>query len=215
MIEKLLKNYRSIIFLDGESLGPWVIPWINQEATLIVADGAAHRLEKLGVQPNYIVGDGDSYLPYESYIKVDDQNTTDFEKCIAFAKEKEILPSLVLGVSGGEIDHVLGNAQVLLKHAEGFSLFFLDPHAEGIKIGLPVSKQPLRSKVPKGTTLSVIPFGPARITSKGLAWEFQNQVLDLDGVLGMRNRTKSEEIEIRVEEGKALIIIEVTSFFRR
>ncbi len=220
MLENIISSHNSVICLNGESLNRWLIPWINKEATLIAADGAANRLIKLGMQPDYIIGDGDSYIRDDvcsnsKIIRIGDQNSTDFEKCIEFAKEKDLLPGLIFGFSGGEIDHVLGNTQTLLKHGKKQSLYFLDSYTKsdtemGVKIGFPLSNERFCSKVTLGATVSILPSVFSRITSKGLVWELDHQVLEPDGTLGIRNRTQDDFIEIYVEEGKVLVIIDVT-----
>jgi|JI102314A2RNA_FD_contig_31_8180446_length_540_multi_7_in_0_out_0_1 thiamine pyrophosphokinase len=130
MIEALLSSYKSVIVLDGDISKTF--PELRLNVVVIAADGAGSR-----VNADYIVGDGDSLDErFTSRLVLNpDQNTTDFEKCIEFAKSKDLLPALVIGMGGGEIDHVLGNAQVLLKHAEKCSLFFLDAFSKGLKIG--------------------------------------------------------------------------------
>ena len=113
---------------------------------------------------------------------------------------------------GGEIDHVLGNVQALLKHSEEVSLFFIDSYCKrghsGIKVGLPLSKGSYRMTVQIDATVSILPFCSCRMTSKGLAWELTDQMLTQDGLLAIRNRAAKEEIELKICEGKALVIVE-------
>lgn len=92
-------------------------------------------MQEYNLSPTYIVGDGDSYTQQQGHgqakmIAHEDQNFTDFEKCIAFARDVNLLPALVLGMSGGEIDHVLGNMQALVKHGQGKDLYFLDTYVQ-------------------------------------------------------------------------------------
>lgn len=204
MIEELLSAYKSVIVLDGEVSK--LLPQVREEVTMIAADGAGSR-----VDADYIVGDGDSLdsVLKKRLVYNPDQNTTDFEKCIAFAKEKQLLPALVIGMGGGEIDHVLGNAQVLLKHAENLSLFFLDAFSEGLKIGIPLEEGTWRTRVKPKTNVSLLPFGSCTVSTEGLAWELKDQVLTPEGLLAIRNYAKGEEIMFHLTAGKALVIIDL------
>lgn len=217
MIKEILAAHRSVICLDGGEFHEKVFGFINKSAVVIAADGAANWMGKQGLNPQYIVGDRDSISLSQKDSKAEevysaDQNTTDFEKCIHFAQEKELLPSLILGFSGGEIDHILGNFQTLLKHAEEGSLFFIDSYDKrgsvGIKIGLPLSKGSYHMTVQIHTIVSIIPFCFCQITSKGLVWELTDQVLTQNGLLAIRNRAATERVELKIYDGKALVIID-------
>lgn len=200
MIEELLSTYRCVIALDSKEAASVKI---REGVPIIAADGAANWIDA-----DYIVGDGDSFKSGK-LIQIADQETTDFEKCIGFAKEKDLLPALVIGVSGGEIDHIMGNIQVLLKHAEKSSLFFLDPYPNGLKIGIPLEKGSFNFHVKPETTVSILPFGSCTLSTKGLEWELTDQVLTPDGLLAIRNRAKKVEAEFHVTQGKALVIIDI------
>lgn len=200
MINRLLFEYRSVIMLDCKKT---VDVELRKEVPVIAADGAARW-----VNADYIVGDGDS-IESPKLIRIPDQDTTDFEKCIAFARERELLPSLVLGMSGGEFDHVLGNVQALLRHSQGQNLFFLDPYPGGLKIGIPLENGEFQTEVKPNATVSLIPFGSCTLTTEGLVWEIQKQTFTLDGPLSVRNRAKGNRIRFDVKEGKALLIFDL------
>ena len=191
----------------------------------MAADGAVDKMNKIGLQPDYIIGDGDSFTEKTcgsgvKIVRMTDQNSTDFEKCIAFAKNNNLLPSLILGINGGEIDHILGNIQALLKHSDGLDLYFLDFYPKyntgdtrlGMKLGFPLTNQKFRTKIKKGTTVSILPFYPTRITSKGLYWELSDQLLKPNGILGIRNKAHSDFMEIHVIEGRVLVVLDITNY---
>ncbi|MCP5506054.1 MAG: thiamine diphosphokinase [Chlamydiales bacterium] len=200
MIGSLLSGYQSVIALNCKKI---IDVELRTGVPVIAADGAARWIEA-----DYIVGDGDS-TESSRLIRIPDQDTTDFEKCIAFAKERELLPSLVIGMSGGEFDHILGNVQALLKHSERQNLFFLDPYPEGLKVGIPLEKGEFQTEVEPGATVSLIPFGSCTLSSEGLEWEIHNQTFRLDGPMAIRNRAKGKRIRVDVSKGKALLIVEI------
>lgn len=207
MIETLLSSYRSIIVLNGKKLSKTLLQMIRENVPIIAADGAAQW-----IQPNYIVGDIDSLSTVPNHaqvISISDQETTDFEKCMKFAEGKDLLPSLVMGVSGGEIDHVLGNIQTLIKHTKDLSFFFLDDYQDGLKIGIPLSNGKYHTKVKPNAVISILPYCSCTLTTRGLNWELENQVISTDGLQAIRNRAINTLVEFELAHGKALIIIDI------
>lgn len=208
MIEKLLSSYRSALILNGNKPSNQMLKKIRENIPIIATDGAAEWCSA-----DYIIGDMDS-LPLSTPLKskiihISDQYTTDFEKGMNFAKERGFLPCLVLGVSGGEIDHFLGNIQTLLKHTENHSFFFLDEHEKGLKIGIPLSRGKYHIKMKVDATVSILPHCMCTLTTKGLFWELKEKLITPDGPLTIRNRSTKELVEFDITNGKSLIIIDI------
>ena len=202
MIETVLSSYRSVIALNQEAIKK--VP-IRKKVPVIAADGAARWIDA-----DYVVGDGDSFKG-DHLILMPDQNQTDFEKCIAFARENDYLPSLIIGMNGGEIDHVFGNMQVFLKYGEKGSLFFLDWYpGGGCKIGIGLEKGIFRTRVKPGAIVSLFSFSFCVISTQGLVWELRGERLIPNGCLAVRNRAKVSTIEFHISEGKALAVIDVS-----
>jgi thiamine pyrophosphokinase len=220
-INTIINRHRSIIILNGEQPAKELFALLNTKVPVIAADGAAHRLFGYGLTPTFIVGDGDSCgqenpYPSATVIRIADQNSTDFEKCMRFAKQSDLLPCLILGINGGEIDHIVGNMQMLARHAQGQNFYFLDTYPKtqvtgiGIKLGLPLDKQTLTLQVKPECTISFISFHEAIVQSQGLEWELHNQLLTLDGILSLRNRSKSATVSFTLKNGNALVVIDIT-----
>ncbi|MBN2479116.1 MAG: thiamine diphosphokinase [Parachlamydiales bacterium] len=223
-VNKVINSHRSIIFLNGFLPDKRIINHINTSSTLIAADGAVNEMKKLDLIPDLIIGDEDSVIHQNKNIKtikILDQNYTDFEKCIFYVKEQNLLPALVLGINGGEIDHVLGNIQVILKHANNQELYFLDTYEKksnseisiGIKMGIVLSNNKLSIDLKHQSTISIISFDAATINSKNLNWELENKKLNIDGVLALRNKNTKNSIELEIVEGKALVIFDISEVF--
>lgn len=197
----MLNSHKSIIFLNG------IIPeadFIKIDVPLLCADGAAKRIK---FSFDYILGDMDSYQKQdEKIIKNFDQNFTDFEKALFFVKKKKLFPSLVLGINGGEIDHIIGNIQIMLKYIE-IPSYFLDSYDNGWKIGIPIKgKKVLKTK--KNSLISIITMEKTILSTKGLKWELRKDLLDPNGMMSLRNETMLDTIEINVLKGKVLIILD-------
>lgn len=209
MMNTYFNKIQSTLVLNGD------IPLLRSllfemKGPIIAADGAAEKLALQGIVPDYTVGDGDSTTITKSMIRQNCQETTDFEKCLFFLEKMKAFPTIVLGLSGGEIDHVLGNFQIMLRYAERFSMIGLDSYKdqERFKIIFPISSK-LRIPVKPGKTLSIIPSHLACLTSRGLRWELGKTEIGTDAVLGLRNETTGKELSIDVHRGKVLMIYDL------
>lgn len=224
-MKSIINKHQNIIFLNGAVPDSSLLAVINFNVPIIAADGAYQKALGAGFKPAYVVGDGDSLQSGVSendsiFVKISDQDTTDFEKCILFAREQGLGSSLVLGFSGGEIDHILGNTQALLKHAQHHKLYFLDayPHAEtltcGFKVGIPLTQGIQTFSFPRATCISIIPFEPVAIRTCGLRWNLDGTPLKPRGVLALRNVNSETNVFFEVLSGVALLVADVTTSFK-
>lgn len=223
-MKNIINKHKSIIVLNGTVLHKKVIQFLNTDVPIIAADGAVNKLHRLDLKPTYIVGDGDSYQKQflerdAKIVHLSGQDSTDFEKCIFFAQENNLFPSLVLGIGGGEIDHVLGNMQAFLKHAQNFNLYFIDTYKPpkdnllGVKLGIPLTNKKLELELRTQCTISIIPFEKTIICSEGLYWELKDFNLMVDGILGVRNTNKENFVTCYIKQGRALFIVDVSNYW--
>lgn len=214
MFKKL--SYKSVIFLNG-NISKKIIDLIQKDAILIAADGAYNRIEKFDLDVDYVIGDLDSLdlkkkLNKSKVIKIENQDFTDFEKCLNFVHEKKISPTLILGMTTGEIDHVLGNFKTLYKYSKKLSLFFLDSYLkkkEKLKLGFFLKKNENKFNLKKNTTISLLPFSKALISSNNLFWELKNSVLSINKMISLRNKNKAKNFQISLLKGAALAIFDI------
>src|SRR3990167_7172544 len=120
-------SYRSLLCLNGDLPDK---PFFKQcSLPIIAADGAANTLLQKGIEPTLIIGDLDSVSRETKsqypHIKIEDQNRSDFQKALSYLKEHHLLPTIVLGVNGGYLDHILFNIHVLTQEE---CLFYDPPH---------------------------------------------------------------------------------------
>ncbi|WP_250296864.1 thiamine diphosphokinase [Wolbachia endosymbiont of Oedothorax gibbosus] len=101
--------------LNGEIPGS---SFFKQGIPIIAVDGGANRLVSIGVQPDLVIGDLDSVNPdlraNLNTVHLPDQDYCDFSKAIAHLKTMKLLPSIITGITGGAIDHILQNINVFL-----------------------------------------------------------------------------------------------------
>jgi thiamine pyrophosphokinase len=154
------------------------------------------------VEPEIIIGDLDSVdgalLRGRNHLKIDNQNNTDFEKALDFIEEKSMAPSIVMGIGGGYLDHILGNISIFSRTK---FLAVLDDI-----ILMAVSDHKVLN-VPINTKISIFGMPSCLITSRGLKWELENHSLSLLGQSSQSNRALSSRVELNVSTGKALVFI--------
>jgi len=197
-----LEQYRSILCLNGHL--PEKTFFLDSPLPVIAADGAANLLHQLGIIPEIIIGDLDSVsaLPCEKskILYKPDQNTSDYQKSLDYLKEHDLLPSIVVGINGGYLDHILNNINIFL---ETDSLLYAPP-----LLGFVVKENTERLfSLPYNTKISLFGIPNALVTSKGLKWELKQDKLFFPGTNSCFNRTLDSSIHIQVHQGATLVLI--------
>jgi thiamine pyrophosphokinase len=207
-----INNFKSFICLSGNLPSvDFFRSVINLNIPVIAADGAATKLMNIGVDPTFIIGDMDSFFGKANddteIIVVEDQNYTDFEKAIMFVKERNLEPCLILGMNGGEIDHILNNIATFVRYSTDVDMWFYDILDLGrAKIGRASSR--FEYDVNKGSTISLFSFDHGQIVTEGMVWEIDSQPFHIMQKSAARNCAKSEKITISTSGDKVLTIIE-------
>ncbi|MEX2436516.1 MAG: thiamine diphosphokinase [Balneolaceae bacterium] len=199
-----------IIICDGTAPSKsQILKLLNKDTTLIATDGGANTAYQLGFEPEYIIGDMDSYSPTgdekAEVLRIDDQETNDLEKALKLALKKGFDNVIVLGATGKRLDHTLKNLSVLLQFNPEFdSIIFKDHHSDIFLID-----SPFRQQYPIGTTISLYPLSGRvdGIKTKGLQYPLNNESL-INGVRdGSSNKTIKKEIEITYKRGDLLLFV--------
>jgi thiamine pyrophosphokinase len=210
MVKIAANLFRSILCLNGD------IPkksFFNQFSGIpvIAADRAGMSLIQMGITPEMVIGDfdsfsGDLYNKGTKFLKYTDQNSTDFEKCIVTMNQKLLFPALVCGAFGQEIDHTINNMHCLMKYGCKYPMVFYD-HAVAAKPKwcMPIYSQ-FNFKAIKGEIISLLPYPEAVISTKGLKWDLDNVLLSVTGLSSARNRAQKVDVEIQVHNGQVMIV---------
>jgi thiamine pyrophosphokinase len=214
----VINNYKSILLLGGDLPSARILSKLNWQVKVVAADsgliGAIHN----NLRVDCAIGDLDSInssgLEIPDYIKVIkdlDQNTTDFEKAIGFLRSNKITPTLILGISGREIDHTINNIHSMVKHYQkNEELFFLDSiKDDNTKIGMVISGD-LNLSCRPNSIVSIFPYPTANISATGLQYQLQQTYLEqCQGVLAARNITTGTELCLSVHQGKILLVMDL------
>jgi len=183
---------------------------------LFCADGGGDRALDWAKRPEKVIGDMDSVDTdrMESagveLVRIADQNSTDFEKCLGL-----VSAPLMIGVGflGGRLDHQLAVLNGLAKH----------PAQPVVLIGEDdvcfLCPKLLQLDLPEQMRVSLFPLTPARADSCGLLWPLDGLDLSPTGQIATSNAARTGGVSIRVLHGDLVCILpkeclaEVVSFF--
>ncbi|WP_294286815.1 thiamine diphosphokinase [uncultured Chryseobacterium sp.] len=201
---------RVLLFINGDA--PASFPDPEQYGLIACTDGAFHYLRNLDFpmeKLDFISGDFDSHpgkeegIYEEKFIYTPDQDKTDFQKALEIITEKGFQKVDVLGGSGGEQDHFLGNLTVAFGYKEQLDLKFYDEFSEYYFIPKRFILNGVKDKM-----ISLYPFPSVEnITTKGLNWPLTNGNLSITSRIGTRNFAVEDEVSIEYEKGDLLIFI--------
>lgn len=125
-------------------------------APVIAADGGAAACAHAGVMPRAIIGDMDSvtsavdWADKTQMIKISEQETTDFEKCL-YATSAPI--TLALGMTGKRFDHTLAALNAVARYGADRRIILVDEEDVALAVSGPFSFQ-----VKAGDRVSVHPL---------------------------------------------------------
>lgn len=171
----------------------------------VCADGGANRLFGALMErasdyvPHVIIGDLDSlsdgvkefYVERGAHLKHDeDQNDNDFGKAVRETiRRRPDLDIVVLGGLGGRFDHLMCNANVLVRQAAGTGPRIVMYSAESIVCALGTGDHRLLVDLRReGVTCGLLPVcGPTKVTTTGLQWNLDGDTLLFGGLISSSN----------------------------
>jgi thiamine pyrophosphokinase len=206
---------RVVLFLNGH------IPDLEQVRSLILpgdmllaADGGTQHILALGLMPSMVIGDLDS-LSVVDLQKLENagvairrfpqnKDETDFELALQHVLESGVDRILVVAALGNRLDQTLGNLALLA--APRFSKFDIrfDDGLEEVMFTRGYGQ--VRGKI--GDIVSLIPWGGEAniITTNGLRWPLQNEVLFPYSSRGISNELLNETASVLLGSGLLLIV---------
>lgn len=178
---------------------------------LVAADGGANFCLSAGAIPVAVIGDLDSIsaearaaFPGARMIEVEDQETTDFEKCLARIEAPFVLAT---GFTSGRLDHTLAALSVMARRV-GPPALLID--AQDVAFAAP---QRLAIDLPPGTRISLFPLEPVRGSSKGLRWPIDGLRMEPAGRIGTSN-VATGPVSIDFDRPGCIILLPRTALVR-
>jgi thiamine pyrophosphokinase len=162
---------------------------------LVGADGGGDVIAAAGLVPEAIIGDLDSIADAEGWgpqtrvIRIAEQITTDFEKCL-YSTRAPI--TVALGMTGRRFDHTLSAISAVTAYARGRRIVLVDESDMALALN-----GPFRFAARPGERVSVYPLLPIDFSaSRGLLYPLDGLHLEQGGRLGTSNFASAEEVEI-------------------
>lgn len=185
---------------------------------VIVADGALTAMDRTGLLFQSLVGDFDTIAPellkkYEHrlglYVErhIPEKNETDSELAVQIAMKKKPTQIMILGATGGRMDHAIGNIHLMYQcMKQGIPCAIYD---EWNKIQLIEKEAVLEKKTAYGTYVSFLPFfeSAQNVTLKGFRYPLTHATLEKGTTLAISNEIEADKASVTVEKG-ILICIE-------
>ncbi len=203
---------KCIILANGKPPRKSVITFFQKNGydTLLCADGGADSALRLGLTPDYIIGDLDSiskeaikkFTKTSKILQYKRQNDTDVEKCLKFAIKNKFDEALLIGVTGNRLDHTICNLGIVLKFFNKIKLSLL---AENSYLKPYTGDAQLKTQ--KGEIISLYGFDKkTKITSKGLKYPLNNISLPFGEKESTSNVSTSNSIQLKIINGIVFII---------
>lgn len=202
---------RRCVIIGGADIGNYdfIREKISTDDYFIFCDSGLKHQEELGVTPNLIIGDFDSYenpqVEIETIVLPCEKDDTDTVFAVKEAVNRGFDDFLLIGAVGGRLDHTLCNVSILLKlYSIGKTAVIIDDYSDMQIVG--------RKTVFVDDSYSFFSLlsiaGKARgITVKNAKYPLENAEITCDYQYGVSNEPlKGKITEITVRDGELLLI---------
>ncbi|SMO34530.1 thiamine diphosphokinase [Fodinibius sediminis] len=176
---------------------------------LIAADGGGNVALSMGVAPDIVIGDLDSFKENGSHsfdiIRQADQETNDLEKALLLARREGGRKIDILGATGLRLDHTLKNLSVLKQFNDAFhQISIIDDFGQTLLL-----PRTFRSPIGIGTPVSLFPLSGkvTGITTAGLQYPLRDGILENGVRDGSSNKVVESPVEISYKQGDLLLFI--------
>ena len=213
---------RALVFANGPQIDLEAVRGlIRPEDYRIAADGGLHHLQRLGLQPDLLIGDLDSLEPGElealknTQVRVDQhpvhKDETDLELAVFAALREGCTTLLILGALGGRLDMTLGNIFLLaLPELAAVDARLEDGREEVFLIPSVSERYPQGRSIEgiAGDTVSLLPLsGPAGgIRTTGLYYPLHGETLYPERTRGVSNVMIAPQAQVSIETGQLICI---------
>ena len=185
---------------------------------VIAADSGLHQAPHLGLEVDLVVGDLDSADPVaveratargariERHPR--DKDATDLELALDAARARGAARVIVIGGTGGRLDHFLGN--VALLGADKYAPMRVELRsAEGTVTVVRGGDPPLVIDAIEGDTITLLPAGGGAlaITTHGLEYPLRAEDLPTGTTRGVSNVVAARPATVALARGTLLVVV--------
>jgi len=207
---------RAIIIANGQIHdGDFLRSLVAPTDLVICADGGVGNALALGLQPQVVIGDLDSFdSDLQAQLEAEGcqviphparKDETDLELAMKYAVERGAQEVLILGALGNRLDHTLANVLLLaLPELRSVQARILDGRQEVFLI-----RDEALIKGQVGDTLSLLPLAEevTGIYTEGLEYPLKNGTLYLGPAQGVSNVLTSPQARVWIGQGLLLAVI--------
>ena len=202
-----MKPKTALLLLNGELRAPRRVRAAARTADILVcADGGARHAKRLGLTPDFIVGDMDS-LPKpvpRAWMKTRywcdfNLERSDIDKSLDFIRARGVRRVTVAGAFGGGLDHELVNFASFETCAKEMELSVIGA-GTALLLGCGRHRVALRP----GARFSLLAAPRARLSLSGARYRLNNEVL-VRGSRGLGNRAQGP-VTLSLMEGRAWML---------
>ena len=213
-------NRRTVVVSGGMLDEEFTLQILKSEETeyIVAADHGLEFLYKHGIKPDYIVGDFDStsdeivnYYKTETKVPIRQFNpvkdASDTEIAIRLAMTLGAKEILILGATGGRIDHLWANVQSLaIPFKAGIDAVIMDTQNKIRLIG--GGETHLKKGETYGPYFSVFPLGEEvyGFSIKGAKYPLDNHTLIPYDSLCVSNQFQEDEVTISFMKGIVILM---------
>lgn len=207
---------KAVVVAAGE-LDPADAAHVDAAALTIAADGGARAMERIGRQPQVLIGDLDSVDAElverleRSGTRVErhpiDKQASDTELSVEAAFAAGATEVTLLGATGGErLDHELANLLLLADAA--FAGRALSAVRGAARVTALHGGDVRRLAGRPGDLVTLLPVGgdASGVTTDGLRWPLVSATLQMGRSRGLSNEVVSAPGSVRLEQGVLLVI---------
>lgn len=201
-----MSHKRAVLFLNGEIKDfSKIKKIINNNDLLIGVDGGTKHILKLGLKPDFIIGDLDSYTPKNKSIPVIkypiDKDFTDSELAIKFVIEKKYDEIIIFAFAGDRLDHMISNLLVFASLPANIMIYTDNQEFYFVKNKLEITGQ-------KNDLISLIPlFSDCQnVTTSNLKFPLNDETMAIKEGRGISNVMLSTKATVSLKSGTLLLI---------
>jgi thiamine pyrophosphokinase len=192
--------------------------WAPVADRVVAADGGMFLASRLGITPDVVVGDLDSYDPalvdglitsgvevrrFQHHLKME----TDTELAMLAALEWQPETVILMGGIGGRLDHSLANI-LLLTHPQlaPVDVRIIDGNQQ-VSLAKPGRWNDVAGDMRDTVTLLPVGDGAQGVRTEGLHWPLQGETLPPGRGRGVSNVIDQPGARVWVEAGQLLVVV--------
>lgn len=213
-----------IIIANGDFLVKEIIQEAIQEKIIIALDGAANKLERIGIMPHIILGDFDSISPTQQQfwgikktfvdlhdndepyignhhaliIPAKNQNKTDLAKAVQYCDDNQAMSITIICATGGRLDLHQSNMMILESEYKSDRPIVLHTDQQTIRYA---KDEAITFHGNKNEYCGIIPTPGSTYTTNGLTYDVSNHEKE-----SLCNSLNENKAKIAIHGGATIIM---------